>query len=123
VAETNDKPSGSHDSNGSVMSGVLDTTEDPMFSVHEDQAPGSTQSVVDEPSQVFTSASSHEPVSGAVTDKPQQDHGEDDCDKENLDPLGDWTILPHRSPLPEWFPRIPLQDITNVLACDLVRSQ
>lgn len=124
---TSEKPIESCENNGSVMGDgydVLDTTEDPMFDVHEGPVPeteASTRSVVDEIRQAITPDSLLELVSGAVTDEPLQDYGEDDRDKENRDPLGHWAVLPHRSPLPEWFPRKPLQDITNVLACDLVR--
>lgn len=119
AAGTNGKPSESHTSAGIVIG----TTENPMIDILEDQDLGCTQSLVDESILSVTSNSLQELVSSADTDEPQRSNGENDHDKENLDPLGDTGILPRRSPLPEWFPRKPLQDITNVLASDLDDEQ
>lgn len=59
-------------------------------------------------------------TSGSGAENPQQGLGEEDRGKENVDPLGGKSS---GSPLPEWFPRGPLQDITNVLAAVLGEDQ
>lgn len=117
-----EKLSGSLDRDGGVMSadhGVLETTEISMVVVHEDEVPGSSQRVADELRQeIDPSPQEGTPSTGAG--KPLRDHGDDDRGKENRDPLHR-PIAVHRSPLPEWFPRRPLQDITNILNGGLVR--
>ncbi|KAL5212952.1 hypothetical protein ABZP36_023799 [Zizania latifolia] len=37
------------------------------------------------------------------------------CNKENVPPSWAVKITPKRSPLPEWYPRIPLRDITSIV--------
>lgn len=63
--------------------------------------------------------------SGRASSEPQHILNADGYANENCNPLGPWNgsgINERRSPLPEWFPRSPLQDITNILASGMVRS-
>lgn len=63
--------------------------------------------------------------SGRARSEPQHILNADGYANENWNPLALWNgsgINERRSPLPEWFPRSPLQDITNILASGMVRS-
>lgn len=63
--------------------------------------------------------------SGRPRSEPQHILNADGYANENWNPLGHLNssgITERRSPLPEWFPRSPLQDITNILASGMVKS-
>ena len=83
-----------------------------IFNDHISEIVVNAGSQVDESGQDCLSPELPKATSGIDSGKAQQGIGEDDRGKENVDPLGGTSS---GSPLPEWFTRRPLQDITNVL--------
>jgi hypothetical protein len=99
------------------------SSEDPKWEIYRDRSPdivASTLSSVDESCQDCSS-----PVLLISTNskEPQQCLVKDDRGKENQDPHGQVDGTSWRSPLPEWYSRKPLQDITNALATGLGDEQ
>ncbi|KAG0629887.1 hypothetical protein M758_1G137200 [Ceratodon purpureus] len=83
-----------------------------IFNDHISEIVVNAGSQVDESGQDCLSPELPKATLGIDSGKAQQGIGEDDRGKENVDPLGGTSS---GSPLPEWFTRRPLQDITNVL--------
>lgn len=93
-----------------------------IYKDHISEIVATSRSGVDESGQHRVTPELRIETSPTDTEKSHRVLREDDRGKENVDPLGDCGGTPSGSPLPEWFPRNPLQDITNVLAAELVRS-
>lgn len=106
-----------------ITPGVLDATEYPMLEVCGRNSAGTvpiSHGLEEERNRDVSSDATRPVGSNAEVDVANERHDQDELGKENCDPLGQWNILESRSPLPAWFPRRPLQDITNVLASELV---
>ncbi|XP_024381581.1 uncharacterized protein [Physcomitrium patens] len=105
-----------------ITPGVLDATEYPMLEVCGRNSAGTvpiSHGLEEERNRDVSSDATRPVGSNAEVDVANERHDQDELGKENCDPLGQWNILESRSPLPAWFPRRPLQDITNVLASEL----
>lgn len=104
--------------------GLLNDSEVPVFEVYEDNDPAESEDTFQR--VVRKSSNSIFPIdlrrigTGVGSDKVVESKFEDDADKENQDPIVEGVVTYTRSPLPEWYPRRPLQDITNVLVSDPV---
>ncbi|XP_024388164.1 uncharacterized protein [Physcomitrium patens] len=102
--------------------GLLNDSEVPVFEVYEDNDPAESEDTFQR--VVRKSSNSIFPIdlrrigTGVGSDKVVESKFEDDADKENQDPIVEGVVTYTRSPLPEWYPRRPLQDITNVLVSD-----
>ena len=93
-----------------------------IYKDHTSEIVASSENGVDESGLDCLSPELRKVTSTTVTENPVEGLGKDDRGKENVDPLGDRSGTSSGSPLPDWYPRRPLQDITNVLAIGLVRS-
>lgn len=82
-----------------------------------------THSRVDESEQGFSSPVARNVTSSSIMKEPQSVLGKGDPGKENWDPNVEWSDKKSGSPLPEWFSRKPLQDITDVLAAEQGKEQ
>lgn len=97
------------------------TNEDPKLEIYRDRSPGIVASALSSVDEDFSSPVLRKSTSSSKANESQQGLGKDDRGKENQDPHGELDGTSRRSPLPEWYMRKPLQDITNVLAAGLVR--
>ncbi|XP_024387935.1 uncharacterized protein [Physcomitrium patens] len=86
--------------------------------IYEDPPEGvvSAHSLMNESELDFSSPVLRKIAPGVDMKEPCEGLGKDDRGKENRDPNGNWDGRKSSSPLPEWYTRKPLQDITNVLA-------
>lgn len=98
------------------------SSEDPKLKIYRDRSPGIDAKIssVDESGQDFSSPVLRKPTNSKSS---QLRLGKDNRGKENRDPSGEVDSTSRRSPLPEWYTRKPLQDITNALALGLGDEQ
>lgn len=94
-----------------------------IYKDHISEIVATSRSGVDESGQHRVTPELRIETSPTDTEMSHRVLREDDRGKENVDPLGDCGGTSSGSPLPEWFPRNPLQDITNVLAAELGEDQ